>query len=90
VAMATAALPARVLRLVISAGLSVSAVGLLLGVAIALATTHLLGDLLFRVSPRDPVVLVAVVLLMAVWASMACVIPAWRASRLDPVRALRA
>jgi putative ABC transport system permease protein len=60
-----------------------------LGVIIALGTTRLLGDLLFRVSPRDPLIIVGVSVIMALATAFACLVPAWRAARLDPVRALR-
>ncbi|HEV8237599.1 MAG TPA: hypothetical protein VGP84_23475, partial [Gemmatimonadaceae bacterium] len=60
-----------------------------LGTAIAFATTRLLGDLLFRVGPRDPAVFAAAIVVMVAAAAVACAIPAWRASRLDPIRALR-
>jgi ABC-type antimicrobial peptide transport system permease subunit len=48
-----------------------------------------LGDLLFRVGPRDPAVFAAAIVVMVAAAAVACAIPAWRASRLDPIRALR-
>ena len=52
-------------------------------------TTRLLGDLLFTVSPRDPAAFVAAFVVMAVAAIAACFLPAWRAARADPMRALR-
>jgi predicted permease len=87
--MALGAKPAQLLALVMSSGMRMTLVGVLVGVAVALGTTRLLGDLLFEVSPRDPTILVGVSVVMAVAAGCACLIPAWRASRLDPARALR-
>lgn len=87
--MALGAAPSRLLVLVMSYGLRISMFGVLGGVAIALGTTRLLGDLLFRVAPRDPRIFATVSALMVVAAALACLAPAWRATRLDPVRALR-
>ena len=87
--MALGARPAELLALVMSSGLRMAFIGVLLGVMVALGTTRLLGDLLFGVSPRDPLILFGVSMIMAVAAALACLIPAIRAMRLDPVRALR-
>jgi predicted permease len=87
--MALGARPSQLLALVMSSGLRMTMTGVFLGVIIALGTTRLLGDLLFRVSPRDPLILSSVTIMMAVAAVFACLVPAWRATRLDPVRALR-
>jgi predicted permease len=87
--MALGARPSQLLGLVMSSGLRLALIGVVLGVVIALGTTRLLGDLLYRVSPRDPMILAAVSGTMAVAAAVACFVPAWRAARLDPARALR-
>ena len=87
--MALGARPAQLLALVMSLGLRLTMIGVVLGVLIALGTTRLLGDLLFRVSPRDPLIIVGVSVIMALATAFACLVPAWRAARLDPVRALR-
>jgi predicted permease len=89
VRMALGATPWELLILVISSGLRLTCLGVVLGTAIAFATTRLLGDLLFRVGPRDPAVFAAAIVVMVAAAAVACAIPAWRASRLDPIRALR-
>ena len=49
----------------------------------------MLGDLLYKVSPRDPVAFAAAIAVMAVSSAVACLLPAWRAARTDPVRAMR-
>jgi len=54
-----------------------------------LSSTRLLGYLLYRVSPRDPVVFGSAFLVMMVAALAACFVPAWRAARTNPLQALR-
>jgi putative ABC transport system permease protein len=89
VRMALGAGPGDVLRLVLGYGIRLAGIGLAIGVPIAAAASRLLGSLLYGVSPTDPLVFVAVsVTLMAV-ATAACYMPARRAMRLDPLRALR-
>ena len=78
-----------VLRLVMSQGLGLAAAGILVGVGAALGMTRLLGNLLFHVSPRDPVVFGEAFAVMAVVAVAACLLPALRATRTDPMKALR-
>ena len=77
------------IRLVLSHGLSLTATGIGLGGAVALASAHLLTGLLYKVNPRNPVALGAALLVMVAAASIACFVPAWRATHIDPVRALR-
>lgn len=77
------------LRLVLSRGLLLTAGGILLGALAALMLTRLLGHLLFKVSPRDPLAYGSAVLVMLITASAACFLPAWRAARTDPMQALR-
>ncbi len=87
--MALGATAGYVQRLVLSSGLLAVGVGVALGLGGALALTHLLGSLLVNVSARDPI---AFLLAPALLAAVACVaggLPARRASRMDPVRALR-
>ncbi|MBI4905559.1 MAG: ABC transporter permease [Acidobacteria bacterium] len=78
-----------VLRTVLAQGLRPVAVGLMAGVAIALAMTRVMRSLLFEVSPLDPQVFAFVAVVLAAVALAACAIPARRASRVDPVTALR-
>jgi ABC-type antimicrobial peptide transport system permease subunit len=87
--MALGARAADLLRHVMSHGMALTAVGIGLGIAAALSLTRLLGYLLYKVSPRDPMAFGAAFVVMAIVALAACFLPAWRATRTDPVRALR-
>jgi putative ABC transport system permease protein len=77
------------LRLVFRSGMGLTAVGLALGALGALGLTRLLASFLFGVSPRDPWTLVSVTVILAAVAATACFIPARRATRVDPMVALR-
>jgi macrolide transport system ATP-binding/permease protein len=88
--MALGAGAADLLRLVLSKGLALTAGGLAIGLLTALQGTRLLGYLLYNVEPRDPLAFAAAVVVVAVASLVACVVPAWRATRTDPLRALRA
>jgi hypothetical protein len=79
-----------ILRLVIGSGLRVVVFGLVAGAASALAAGRVIASLLFETSPYDPTVLVATTATLSVVALLASLIPAWRATRVDPVVALRA
>ena len=87
--MALGARASHLLRMVLSHGLRLMFSGIALGAAVALGSTRLMGDLLYKVNPRDPEAFLSAFLLMAVAASAACLLPAWRATRIDPVRVLR-
>jgi putative ABC transport system permease protein len=87
--MALGAGASNVLRLVMSRGLGLMLGGVLLGGAVALALTRLMGNMLYKVSPRDPVAFGAAFAVMTIAALAACCLPAWRAARTDPARALR-
>jgi putative ABC transport system permease protein len=78
-----------ILRLVFSEGMSQLAIGLVLGLAAALAVTKILKTLLVDVSPSDPLTFVSVALVLSAAAGLGCLIPARRAMRVDPVEALR-
>ena len=80
---------ADVLRLVMSRGLILTGGGILIGVTIALLLTRLMNNLLYKVSPRDPLAFGLAFVVMTVVAFIACFLPAWRATRIDPVQALR-
>jgi ABC-type antimicrobial peptide transport system permease subunit len=66
-----------------------AAVGIAIGIAASLAVTRLLGAMLFNVKPSDPITLVVVTALLLLVALAACYIPARRATRVDPLVALR-
>ena len=87
--MALGADGANLLRLVISRGLRLTAGGLLFGSVAGLALTRLLGNLLYKVSPHDPLAFGLALAVMLLTTVAACLLPAWRASRCDPARVLR-
>ena len=87
--MALGASTSNLLGLVLSHGLALTAGGIVLGAAAALGLTRLIGNLLYNVSPRDPLAFGSAFVVMAIAALAACFLPACRAARTDPVRALR-
>ncbi|HET9408329.1 MAG TPA: ABC transporter permease [Candidatus Sulfotelmatobacter sp.] len=87
--MALGADAANLLRLVLSRGLRLTTGGILFGLIAALVLTRLLGQLLYRVSPHDPMVFASALAVMTLIAITACLLPARRASRTDPARVLR-
>jgi putative ABC transport system permease protein len=78
-----------VLQLVLSRGVVLTVIGLALGVGGSLALTRLMASLLYGVGARDPVTMVAVAVVLALVAVTACYIPARRATKIDPLVALR-
>jgi len=89
VRMALGAPRREILRLVVREGMVLAAAGTMVGLAAALGLTRFLASLLYGVRPADPATLVAVSLLLGGIALVACYIPAWRATRVDPLVALR-
>ncbi len=87
--MALGARASDVLRSVLSHGLGLTFAGIAVGAGLALLVARLMGDLLYRVSPRDPASFVWAFLGMTIVAVGACALPAWRAMRTDPLQALR-
>jgi macrolide transport system ATP-binding/permease protein len=87
--MALGARTPELFRLVISRGLALTAGGVLLGAVAALGLTRLLGYLLYKVSPRDPLAFGSAFLILLIVSLIACFLPAWRATRVDPIVALR-
>jgi putative ABC transport system permease protein len=87
--MALGAQPATVLRFIIGRGMTLAAIGILLGFGSALSLTRLMASLLFGVGASDPLTFGVVAVLLAGTALAACLVPAWRAMRVDPVVALR-
>ncbi len=78
-----------ILRMVLGQSIVIVAVGIVVGLGISLAATQLLAGLLVGISPTDPVTFVGVVGLLAVVAVAACWLPAHRATRVNPLVALR-
>jgi predicted permease len=87
--MALGATPSHLLRVVMSRGMALTAAGIIGGAAVALASTRLLGYLLYNVSPRDPLSFATAFLIIAIASLAASFLPAWRATRIDPLRSLR-
>ena len=78
-----------VLRLMMSDGLRPAVVGLALGLAASAGLTQLIPSMLYATQPLDPTVFVLVAVTLFAAAALACAAPAWRASRMDPMAALR-
>jgi len=78
-----------VLKMVLSSGMLLAGLGLAIGLAGAFALTRLMATLLFEVSPTDPVTFGVVALCVIVATLLACYIPARRATKVDPLVALR-
>ena len=88
--MALGALPAHVLAMILRESIVLVCVGVALGLAGAAAASRLVTTMMFGLSPTDPLTYVAVALLLIAVAIAASVLPARRASRVDPMTALRA
>ena len=78
-----------VFRLILAQGVRAVAIGAAVGIVGALAVTQLIRQVLFDVSPADPVTYAAVLLTLSLVALVAAWLPAWRATRVDPLEALR-
>ena len=88
--IALGASTASVQRLVVARGLALVAIGLAIGLAGAVALTRFMSTLLYGVTPTDPVTFGRVALLLLAAAMLASYLPARRATRVDPIIALRA
>jgi putative ABC transport system permease protein len=90
VRLALGATGSNVMQLVLKEGLQLVAIGLVVGLAAAVASSSLLSKILYHVDPTDPVTLASIALMTLIVSTMACAVPALRAWRVDPVTALRA
>jgi putative ABC transport system permease protein len=79
----------QVLRLMLVDGLRPAVFGLVFGLAASAATVRLIQSMLYDTHPLDPAVFAGVAATLLLVAALACIVPAWRASRLDPMQALR-
>jgi len=87
--MALGAEREKVLRLMLLDGLRPALVGLVFGMAASVAISRLIRSVLYGTSPLDPTVFILVILTLLLASTAACLVPAWRAARIDPMRALR-
>jgi putative ABC transport system permease protein len=90
VRLALGATGSNVMALVLRDGLQLVAIGLVLGLGGALASSSLLSRILYHVKPTDPATLASIAVMTTVVSALACALPALRAWRVDPVTALRA
>jgi putative ABC transport system permease protein len=89
VRMALGSRPADIFRLLIGNGLRLTGIGAITGIVAALALSRFLASMLFEVRANDPLTLAAMALLLIGIAVLACFVPARRATRVDPLVALR-
>ena len=87
--MALGAQAYQVLGLIMRSGLQLVAIGLLLGLVGAVIAGRLIRTLLFNVQGTDPLIYAGVAILFTIVAALACLVPSLRASRIDPLVALR-
>jgi predicted permease len=79
----------QVVRLMLGDGLRPALYGLLLGLAVSVGAVRLIQSMLYGTRPLDPAIFAAVAATLLVVAALACLVPAWRASQIDPMQALR-
>ena len=87
--MALGATPMRVVQQVLSGVLLLIGIGLVFGAGASLWASQFVAALLYGLQPRDPVTFITAVVVLAVVGALAGWLPAWRASRVDPMLALR-
>lgn len=87
--LALGAQPSSVLKLIVRQGMTLTVLGILIGVAVAFALTRLLSSLLYGIAPTDPATFILVSVVLLGVSFLACYIPARRAMRVDPIVALR-
>ena len=88
--MALGARREQVVRLMLGDGLRPVLYGLVLGLVVSAGTVRLIQSMLYGTRPLDPAVFAAVAATLLATAALACLVPAWQASRIDPMQALRA
>jgi len=79
----------QLLRTILFDGIRPALLGLIVGLAGSAAAVRLIRSMLYQTEPLDPAVFASVAVLLLAVATLACILPAWRASRLDPIQALR-
>jgi len=79
----------QVVALMLSNGLRPALYGLVLGLFVSVGTVRLIQSMLYGTQPLDPATFAAVAATLLAVAAVACLVPAWRASRIDPMQALR-
>jgi ABC-type antimicrobial peptide transport system permease subunit len=79
----------QVLRKMLGDGLRPALIGLALGLLASAEASRLMKDMLYETRPLDPIVFASVAAILIFVAAFACLVPAWRASRVDPMQALR-
>ena len=89
VRIAIGAEPANIVTLVTGQGLRIVCLGLLLGTVAGIGLAQLIGNVLYGVSPTDPLTLALSTLVLGFAALLACLLPAFRAIHIDPITALR-
>jgi predicted permease len=89
VRLALGAQRGQVVRLMVGDGLRPAVYGLVLGLAVSTGAVRLIQSMLYGTRPLDPAIFAAVAATLLVVAALACLVPAWRASRIDPMQALR-
>jgi predicted permease len=89
VRMALGARPADILKLIVTKGVVLAGVGIIAGVILSASTASMMASLLYGVRPHDPAVFVVVPLLLFAVAMLASYVPAWRATKVDSLSALR-
>jgi ABC-type antimicrobial peptide transport system permease subunit len=89
VRLALGARPRTLVTMILREGLALAAIGLAVGWPVAWMLSRVIGSLLFEIRPRDPLPFAVAAALMTIVAVAASGIPAWRATRVDPIAALR-
>jgi putative ABC transport system permease protein len=89
VRMALGAQPADVLRMIVGQGAGLAVIGVAIGAVAAFGLTRLMGTMIFGISAHDPLTFGGVAIVLSLVAVLACYFPARRATRVDPLTALR-